>query len=226
MSESKRVVGYVRVSTEDQADQGVSLADQRRRIQQYAELYELELIEVIEDAGASAKSLNRPGIARALELLSAGQAEGLLVAKLDRLTRSVRDLGELLEGPLAGRDLLSVAEQLDTSSAAGRMVTRMLAVVSEWEREAIGERTSAALQHMKQQGRRVGAVPYGYQLAEDGQHLVEHSAEQEVLEQARELRAAGLSLRAVADELAERGFLSRTGRTFAATQIKRMVDAA
>jgi DNA invertase Pin-like site-specific DNA recombinase len=145
-----RTVAYLRVSTDKQADRGVSLDAQRAKVAAYAELYDLELVEVVVDAGASAKTLDRPGLARALGMLrKGGEAEALLVVKLDRLTRSVRDLCELVERHFApGKAaLLSVGEQIDTRSAAGRLVLNVLASVSQWEREAIGERTAAAMQH-------------------------------------------------------------------------------
>jgi hypothetical protein len=124
----------------------VSLDAQRAKVKAYAELYDLELAEVIVDAGESAKSLDRPGLKRALGMLKAGEAEALLVVKLDRLTRSVVDLGTLVERYFApGKAaLLSVGEQIDTRSAAGRLVLNVLASVSQWEREAIGERTCAS----------------------------------------------------------------------------------
>ena len=92
-----RTVAYIRVSTDKQAEHGVSLEAQRAKVEAYAQLYDLDLIAVIEDAGQSAKSLDRPGLDHALTLLREGQADALLVVKLDRLTRSVRDLGDLLE---------------------------------------------------------------------------------------------------------------------------------
>lgn len=140
-----RAVAYVRVSTEKQADAGQSLEAQQAKLAAYASLYELELVEVVVDAGVSAKTLNRPGLQRALAMLESGAADALVVVKLDRLTRSVRDLGELVEGVFAekGAALLSVSEQIDTRSAAGRLVLNVLASVSQWEREAIGERTAA-----------------------------------------------------------------------------------
>jgi len=139
-----KTIAYLRVSTDKQADRGVSLDAQRAKVKAYAELYDLELLEVIVDAGESAKSLDRPGLKRALGMLKAGQAEALLVVKLDRLTRSVVDLGTLVERYFApGKAaLLSVGEQIDTRSAAGRLVLNVLASVSQWEREAIGERTA------------------------------------------------------------------------------------
>jgi site-specific DNA recombinase len=220
-----KAIGYIRVSPEEQAQHGVSLNAQRARIAAYALLYGLELVEVIEDAGISGKSLDRPGLKRALDLLKAGKAEALVVAKLDRLTRSVVDLGKLIESTFAAGKaaLLSVSEQIDTRSAAGRFMLNVLGSVAQWERETIGERTSSALQHMKARGLRVGAVPYGHALAADGRTLAPLPAEQVVIGLAKELRAAGLSLRAIAARLAEAGHLSRAGRRFEPTQIKAMV---
>jgi site-specific DNA recombinase len=129
-----------------------------------AQLYDLELLETIVDAGESAKSLDRLGLQRALAMLKEGQAEALLVVKLDRLTRSVVDLGTLVERYFApGKAaLLSVGEQIDTRSAAGRLVLNVLASVSQWEREAFGERTATAMQHKASQGEYTGGwAPYG-----------------------------------------------------------------
>jgi site-specific DNA recombinase len=220
-----KAIAYLRVSTEDQAAKGVSLEAQRAKIEAYAKLYDLELVAVLEDAGASGKSLDRPGLRQALVMLASGEAKALIVMKLDRLTRSVRDLGLLLERDFASGKaaLLSVGEQIDTRSAAGRLVLNVLASVAQWEREAIGERTAAALAHKKAKGERVGGVPYGYRAA--GCTLETVPAEQAVIVQARELRAAGLSLRQVCDQLAARGHLSRTGRPFAPVQVQRMLAA-
>jgi DNA invertase Pin-like site-specific DNA recombinase len=221
-----RTIAYLRVSTDKQADRGVSLDAQRAKVHAYAELYDLELCEVIVDAGESAKSLDRPGLKRALGMLKAGDAEALLVVKLDRLTRSVVDLGTLVERYFApGKAaLLSVGEQIDTRSAAGRLVLNVLASVSQWEREAIGERTATAMQYKAAQGEYTGGpVPYGYRLADDGLHLEELPAEQGVIAEARRLRAAGLSLRAVARELDSQGLRSRVSRPFGAEQIAGMV---
>ena len=106
----------------------------------------------------------------------------MIVLKLDRLTRSVRDLADLLE--LFQRRkvaLMSVSESLNTATAAGRMVVNMLGTVAQWEREAIGERTSAALSAKRLRGERAGAVPYGFALAADGQQLKAHEKERQTL---------------------------------------------
>jgi DNA invertase Pin-like site-specific DNA recombinase len=219
-----RTIAYLRVSTDKQADRGVSLDAQRSKVAAYAELYDLEIVEVIVDAGVSAKTLDRPGLTRALGMLRKGEADALLVVKLDRLTRSVRDLGELVERHFApGKAaLLSVGEQIDTRSAAGRLVLNVLASVSQWEREAIGERTAAAMQHKAACGEFTGGeVPYGWKVANG--RLEPVPAEQTVIAEARRLRAAGVSLRAVARELDAAGMRSRTGKPFAAVQVRRML---
>lgn len=217
-------IAYLRVSTDKQAETGVSLEAQQAKLAAYAQLYDLELVEVVVEA-ASAKTLDRPGLQKALDLLKAGKAAALVVVKLDRLTRSVADLGRLVDGYFASDKaaLLSVSEQIDTRSAAGRLVLNVLASVAQWEREAIGERTSAAMRHKQTQGEYIGgATPYGYLLAPDGA-LVEDAAEQAAICQARELRCAGLSLRAVAAELDKPGIRARAGRIFMPNQIRRMV---
>jgi site-specific DNA recombinase len=199
---------------------------QRAKVAAYAELYDLELVETIIDGGESAKSLDRPGLQRALALLKDGTAEALLVVKLDRLTRSVVDLGTLVDRYFApGKAaLLSVGEQIDTRSAAGRLVLNVLASVSQWEREAIGEHTATAMQHKASQGEYTGGqAPYGRRVAADGERLEEDAHEAQARALARELRLQGLSLRGVAAELERRGVRSRTGRGFAPVQVKRMV---
>ena len=221
-----RAIAYLRVSTEKQADAGVSLEAQRAKVEAYAALYDLELVTVEVDAGASAKSLDRPALARALAALEAGEAAALLVVKLDRLTRSVRDLGDLVElSNRQGWGLLSVSEQLDTRTAAGRMVLNILAAVSQWEREAIGERTAVAMAHMRANDEYTGGeAPYGWRLAEDGA-LEADPAEQAAIAVARDLRDAGLSLRKVGAALAARGVLPRTGRKWHPENVKRLYAA-
>jgi site-specific DNA recombinase len=221
-----RVIGYVRVSTDKQADSGLSIDAQRARLEAWCVMQGAELLRVEVDAGASAKTLDRPGLGRALASIDAGDADALLVAKLDRLTRSVRDLDALLSDHFAdgAGDLVSVAESIDTRSAAGRLVLNVLASVAQWEREAIGERTAAALAVKAGRGERVGAVPYGYELASDGVRLVAVVSEQEAIAVARGLRDQGRSLRAIASDLAARGHVARSGKPFAAMQVSRMLE--
>lgn len=221
---STKVVAYVRVSTEHQADHGISLEAQQAKLTAYASLYDLELVKVVVDAGVSAKTLQRPGLQRALGMLRKGQANALLVVKLDRLTRSVKDLGVLVEEYFNEKcSLLSAADNIDTRSAAGRLVLNVLGSVAQWEREAIGERTSEALAHKRTKGEKTGSdVPYGYRLAEDGKTLVPDEAEQKLLEALRDAKHRGLSLRAIVVELAAKGFTTRKGTALQLTQIAKL----
>ncbi len=224
-----RTVAYIRVSTDKQAEHGVSLEAQRAKVQAYASLYDLELVAVEIDAGISAKSLGgRPGLESALGMLTRGDADALLVVKLDRLTRSVVDLGLLVDRYFSsGRwALLSVSEQIDTRSAAGRLVLNVLASVAQWEREATGERTSAALAHKRANHEYTGGrLPYGWLLANDGVSLLPHDGEQRVIRAALKLRDAGLSLRKVGAALAERGLLPRSGGRWHAKTVRDLLSA-
>ena len=177
-----KTIGYVRVSTDKQADRGVSLEAQAEKIRAMAVVHNAELLDIIVDGGESAKSLNRPGMARLLALVDAGEVQTVIIAKLDRLTRSVKDLCTLLERfTRRGVALVSVAESLDTGSAAGRLVLNIMTAVSQWEREAIGERTRDAMSHKRTNGERVGNIQFGYRLGADGKHVEPDPAEQAVL---------------------------------------------
>jgi len=223
-----RAVAYLRVSTDKQADHGVSLDAQRAKVGAFAALYDVDLVTVEVDAGVSAKTLDRPALARALDLLRSGQADALLVVKLDRLTRSVRDLGALVDRcQREGWALLSVSEQIDTRTAAGRLVLNVLASVAQWEREAIGERTAAAMAHLRAEGRYTGGeAPYGYRLDADGRTLLLHEGEQATIRTAQDLRASGLSLRAVGAALAARGLAPRSGGRWHPQTVRALVEAA
>jgi site-specific DNA recombinase len=222
-----RTVAYLRVSTDKQADHGVSLDAQRAKVEAYAMLYDLELVEIIVDAGESAKTLNRPGVQRALGMLKSGKVDALLVVKLDRLVRSVRLLADLVDTYFRDgkRALLSVTEQVDTRSAMGRGILNIIAALGQMEAEQVGERTAVAMAHKQAKGEYIGGnAPYGYALVEGA--LVPVEAEQTVIATARDLRAAGLSLRAVGSTLAEGNMVARNGRAFAANQIARMCEVA
>jgi site-specific DNA recombinase len=168
-------VGYVRVSTEEQASDGVSLAAQEARLRAYAAATERELAEVIVDDGQSAKSLARPGMQRILSGIQSGQIGTVLALKLDRLTRSVRDLAHLVE-LCAKKDvaLVLVTESIDTSTAIGRLLANLIGSVAQWEREAIGERTAFALAHKRRQGRAYSRTPFGYRRVGDALVVDEH----------------------------------------------------
>ena len=229
MSERAKVVGYLRVSTEGQADNGVSLAGQRRKVEAYADLYDLDLVAVVEDAGFSAKTLKRPGLDRTLAMLEEGQVQGLLVAKLDRLTRSVRDLLGLVERYFRdGFSLFSVSEQVDTRTASGRMVLNILAVISQWERETIGERTREALAHLRAEGVTLGGDALGWERTietdESGRRRVREVREEaETVRKIHELREEGLTLRQVASRLDAEGHRTKKSGKWHPETVRRVL---
>jgi DNA invertase Pin-like site-specific DNA recombinase len=222
-----RVIIYSRVSTADQADCGVSLEAQTAKLTAYASLYDLEVVEAIADAGESAKSLNRPGLQRALAMLKRGEADGLAVVKLDRLTRSVADWQTLIDGwfgERAGKQLFSVGDSIDTRTAAGRLVLNVLMSVAAWEREAIGERTREALRHKIRCNQRCGKVRFGFDLAGDGKTLVPNLAEQQAIDMMTSLRTAGRRLRQIATELTSLGIQTKEGGAWTHTAVARILD--
>ena len=219
-----KAVGYARVSTDKQADRGVSLDAQAEKIRAMAVVHNATLVDLIVDGGESAKSLNRPGMTRLLAMVEAGEVHTVLVAKLDRLTRSVKDLCTLLERfERRGVALVSVAESLDTGSAAGRLVLNIMTAVSQWEREAIGERTRDALRHKRTNGERVGNIAFGSRLASDGEHLEPDLDEQAALTEIRQLRERGTTLRGIASALNHRAYRTRRGTPWRLESVARVL---
>ena len=208
-----KAIAYIRVSTEGQATEGVSLAAQEAKITAWCLGNGFELADTLIDAGISGKSMDRrPGLQAAISA-ACEQKAALVVYSLSRLARSTRDaimISEQLHK--AGADLVSLSERIDTTSAAGKMMFRMLAVLAEFERDLVSERTTAALQHKKSKGQRVGTIPYGFQVAEDGETLITNAEEAKIAGIIRQLRRDGMTLAAIREELAARGIQNRAGK--------------
>lgn len=218
-AQNRLVIGYVRVST---GKQELSVDAQETRIRGNAMSNGTRLDEVIVDR-ESAKDLKRDGMERILEMIKGRKVKALIVCKLDRLTRSVRDLSNLIEMfDKYDTALVSIAETLDTKTATGRMMTKLIGLFSEWERETIGERTQTALAHKKGLGERLGNVPYGFtaplnQRDEKGKTVVAgklavNPVEWKIIEEMQMLRSDGKTYREVAEELNRRGHRIRNGQ--------------
>ena len=212
----KTAIGYVRVSTQEQVTEGVSLDAQRDRLRAYCKLHAIKLIDIKADEGISGSTLERPGLQAALQMIKRGRANTLLVAKLDRLSRSLRDVCALVDDFFCDEryHLLSLCGMVNTHSAAGRMVLMNLANYNQFEREVISERTRDALRHIMAQGVRLGPAPYGYEFSNEvdanGRRLLVPLAdEQEVLRKIRDMRADGLKLHQIARRLNEMGITAR-----------------
>lgn len=221
----KLAVGYCRVSTVGQAQEGISLEAQRAKIEDWARLHDYQLIDVLVDAGLSGKRAdNRPALQQALALASSRGA-AVVVYKLDRLARSIRDLLAIsADLQAAGADLVSLSESLDTTSAIGTFYFTLMGGLAQFERDLTSERTIAALSHKRAQGQRVGQIPYGYSLAADGVHLEAVADELRVIDQVRQLRGTGLSYHRIARHLTTAGIMARTGRAWHPQQVYNLAN--
>jgi len=221
-----KAIGYIRVSTADQAEHGVSLDAQRARITAWATAADFELSEVFTDAGITGTRADiRPGLQAAIAAACDHRAT-LVVYSLSRFARNTREAIELSDRlHRAGANIVSLSEHIDTTSAAGTMVFHVLAALAQFESGLTSERVRESMSFAKSRGQRVGSIPFGYDLAADGRHLERNAAEQETISLIVQLRESGLSLRAIAAELQARGIVTKSGRaTWAPKVIKTIID--
>jgi len=214
-----KAIGYTRVSTVEQADSGLGLEAQAERIKAYCALKGLYLAETITDAGVSGgKPLaQREGGERLVTAVKDRRVKAIIMLKLDR---GFRDAGDCLntvdQWEKAGIALHVIdlgGNAIDTTSAAGRFMLVVLAGAAEMERNLTRERTRSALAVKKANGERVGAIPYGYDLAPDGQTLIPNGAEQAVIAEIRAMRLSGLKLQKIAASLTIRTIATKTGKS-------------
>ena len=228
----ENAIAYIRVSTEEQANEGVSIAAQEEKVRAYATLRSLKLVDVVIDAGVSAgKPLaDREGGRRVLEAIRSKKATAVVAVKLDRVFRDAADcLTVTREWDKRGVSfhILDMGGQsIDTATAMGRMFLTMAAGFAELERNLIRERTSTALQHKKSKGEYVGEVPFGSDLAADGRTLTPNATEQEAIGLMRELRTRGLSYRAIAAQLETAGVRPKKGNRWIHTAVRSILMRA
>ena len=220
----KKAIGYIRVSTEQQADEGVSLAAQRAKITAWCELNDYELVAIYEDAGISGKTVSkRPQLQAALAGMKKGMA--LVVYSLSRLARSTKNCIEIAdELKSAGSDLVSLTEKIDTSSAMGEFFFTLIAALGQMERKVIGERTKAALAHKKAIGEKYAPVPFGYKEIEGRLEVVK--AEAKIVAEINRKRAAGSSMHLIARELNEQGVIGKQGGKWYASTVSCILKRA
>jgi site-specific DNA recombinase len=218
-----KTVGYVRVSTDEQASTGVSLDAQEDRIRAFCIAKEWELVSVVRDEGRSAKNLKRDGLQVILNQCKQKNRSfnTVIVTKLDRLTRSVTDLGYLNKFFQKHKiAFTSIDENVDTSSATGELYLNIVASISQWERKKIGERTKEALAFKKSRGERVGTIPYGYRFGDDGKTLIKVEEGQLGLTKIKRLRDESLSCRRVAEALNREGVRAKSGGQWYAKTVR------
>lgn len=206
------VVGYVRVSTADQSDSGAGLEAQRRTIRDECQRRGWHLAAIHEDVASGRALTRRPGLAAALGALDGRRAAVLVVAKLDRLSRSLLDFAALMErGRRAGWALAALDIGVDTTTPSGEMMANVLAVFAQFERRLIGQRTREALAIKRQLGVHLGRP---------------RSLSDEMVALIRRRRARGLSLAAIATTLnRERRATAHGGRQWHVSTVQAVLKS-
>jgi DNA invertase Pin-like site-specific DNA recombinase len=223
-----KAVSYLRVSTTEQATEGVSLAAQESKVRAYASLKDLDLISVVVDAGVSGgKPLSdREGGRQILDAVAKGTVQAVITLKLDRLFRDAADClvtTKAWDKKNIGLHIIDMGGQaIDTRSAMGRMFLTMAAGFAELEKNLIGERTRTALRYKAERHERVGQIPLGWALTGDGKVLVEDAREQEAIALMKVCNERGYTLRAICAEL-DRGGFKPSGQKWHAKSIARVL---
>jgi site-specific DNA recombinase len=226
-----KAFGYCRVSSVGQAQDGVSLDAQRGKIEAWCAANDADLAGVFVDAGLSGgRADNRPALHEALAAACSrkdrGKGNVLVVYSLSRMARSTRDtilIAERLQK--AGADLVSLSEKIDTTSAAGKMVFRMLAVFAEFERDLASERTKLAAAYKRGRGEAWAHPPFG-RGKDDAGRLVDDPGEMATVAAVMALRAEGLSIRAIVAAMNARGVATRDGGRFHIATVQRILARA
>ena len=223
-----KAICYIRVSTEEQVLEGVSLNAQRERLEAYCSLKGLQIVEVIADEGISAsKALEtRPGGKKVVTLLKRKEIKHIVALKLDRLFRNTEDaLRNTAAWERRGLSLHLVdlgGQSIDSGTAVGRILLTMLAAFGEFERSLVSERTIAALAYKRRHNEVFNHVPYGYDQV--GNRLVINEAEITVVGEIRGWREAGATFRAIAARLNGQNVLSKKGGVWYASTVQNVLD--
>ncbi len=222
-----RMAGYVRVSTPMQVERGESLDVQERRLREEAERRGWELV-MYREPGISAKDENRPAYQQMQADLEAGRLDGVAATKLDRLWRHIRLAlnGVHFITQTCGRELITLDQKFDTTTAAGRAMLNTLLTFGQFEREITAERVGEAMRARAQQGKfNGGPIPYGYRRAERGK-LVNEESEAETVRQMFDLFLEKGTVRGVCHALNAAGKRTRTGYVWANQTIRRILRSS
>ena len=224
---ANRIAIYARVSTAEQAAEGVSLNEQVQRGESWATAYGATVVATIRDEGVSARTMQRAGIARLWQLIDAGEIDAVWVADLSRITRSARDFANLVADLDArGVALVSVRESMNTADTCGRLVAHIMAAVAQFEREQTADRTRAGMAQAKREGRHIGRPPVGF-TSEGGRLVVADPERVALAERAAAMHAEGASYRTIADTFNREGIATGSGSgKWHAPAIGRLMRAA
>jgi len=209
-----KVAGYLRVSTDEQAREGLSLDAQEARIRGYCVARGWQLVRLERDEGKTGKNLDRPGMQSLLSNLDG--IDVVVVSKLDRLTRSMRDLSTLVDERFNGVALASLSESFDSSTASGKLSMNLFGTIAQWEGEVISERTTEALAHKKTKGEHCGRIPFGFAIGDDGK-LHEVAEQMAIIAQMKRMHGRGASVRTIA---AKHGVCKTTAHKIVTTDMR------
>jgi DNA invertase Pin-like site-specific DNA recombinase len=224
----RTALGYVRVSTDEQADSGLGLEAQRQRIQTYCQLKGLQLSPLFEDPGLSGGKPLATRQAGSRLLAEARRTRSVVVvARLDRLFRSVADAAKTIaDFDRLGIELVAIAEGFDMTSPYGRAMAQMASVFAELERSMISERTRAAMNVKRARGQRISRyAPFGWDFGQGGKLLV-NRGEQRTIAFIKKLRTRGQSLRNITDTLNRRGIAPKRGKQWLHSSVIRILARA
>jgi site-specific DNA recombinase len=224
-----KAYGYIRVSSADQV-KGTSLDEQKRQIVAYAYLKGIELLGVLVDPAVKGEvPIHLRSQGRILvEAIDNGSINCVIITKLDRAFRSASDCLvciEAWEKKNIGLHILNIGGQcIDTTTTTGKFFITVMAGAAELEKNLIKDRCNSGRQARKSEGKRIGEIPFGYNLAPDNKTLIPDLGEQRLISEVKSLKAQGLSLRAIARELNDRGIKGKKGGTWQSNQVKAILS--
>ena len=214
----RKAIGYVRVSTDKQVEDGISIDAQINKISAWASLNDYELIHIYRDEGISGVSLEkREGMQKALNEIKKGMV--LVCYSLSRVSRDIVDtlrISEIIEKK--GADLVSLSEKIDTTGASGKMIFNMLAVFNQFERDQVAERTQLAMQYKKSQDQVYSPTPYGY--IRQGSKLIIHPEEASNICRIKKMYEEGQGYTAIARILNAENIRTKTGKLWNASTVR------
>jgi site-specific DNA recombinase len=217
-----KTLGYIRVSGKKQRDDGLSLGVQENMIRDYCKMFDLDLIAVKCDTVSGKNIKKRPALKEILEMVSKGKVADLVIVKLDRLARNVRQTYEIAELLKTNNcNLHAVTDKIDTSTAMGKAFFGITAVFAEMERELIAERTKIVLDGKRANGEVIGTIPYGYK--REGEKLAVNNDEQQVIARIEDLRSQGLSFAKISKQLIKESIRNRNNTPFPPMQIRALI---
>lgn len=206
-----RVIGYMRVSTREQGDSGLGLEAQEATIRREVAHRRWDLVDLRQDVSSGKSMRRRAELGRTLRDLRDGRADALVVAKLDRLSRSVLDFAAVMETASSeGWSVVVIDLGVDTTTTNGELVANIMIALAQWERRIIGDRTRAALDAVRARGTHVGR---------------KRGVSEETMRTIRALRSTGLSWQRIADVLTEQGVATAQGGRWHGATVRRLVGS-